>query len=123
MSFGSLDYRRGREDNFFAQQRAARDLRNANDNLQEWKNYAAELERKLAQAQAETIAARIQRNTYSKQLDRLVGELAKVDPRNPAANSVGLIAEGRKAIDAELATHGLMIDRTDMNNQVVKRIR
>lgn len=93
------------------------------DAARDWEQYAHQLEAKLAQAQAETLAARIQRNTYSRQLSRVVGELAKVAPNHPAANDVALIAEGRREVDEEAAKNGIMIDRSNPQKHVVRRLR
>lgn len=96
----------------------------------DWENYAHQLEARLAdteaalaQARAETLAARIQRNTYCKQLDRLAAQVTTVAPNFPMANQAELVAEEQRIVDNELAKHNLMIDRTNMKAQVVRRLR
>lgn len=103
-------------------------LRRNNDSsdgerLNEWKHYAAELENKLAQAQAETLAARIQRNTYSRQIDKLVGEIRQLSPTHPSTNDVAMNGALRKEVDAQLAKHNLMIDRSNPRDHLVKPLR
>ena len=57
------------DERFYGAQREQR----ANANAQDWANYARQLEAQLAQAQAETLAARIQRNAYRNEAVRLNG--------------------------------------------------
>lgn len=57
------------DERFYSGQREQR----ANANAQDWANYARQLEAQLAQAQAETLAARIQRNAYRNEAIRLSG--------------------------------------------------
>lgn len=99
------------------------------DKLHGWMNYAHELEGKLAAAEAalnlsrsETLAARIQRNTYGKHIDQLEAALRKVDPSHPLTNSVAVTASLRKEVDAELARYGFRIDRTNPKDHIIRKI-
>ena len=57
------------DERFYSAQREQR----ANANAQDWANYARQLEAQLAQAQAETLEARIQRNAYRNEAIRMSG--------------------------------------------------
>ena len=65
-----VDYSAGQQDaRFYTGLREQR----ANANATEWRQYARQLEAQLAQAQAETLSARIQRNAYRNEAVRLSG--------------------------------------------------
>lgn len=66
----------------------------------EWMAYAQELERKLAQAQAETLAARIQRNAYRNEAIKLSG-MDEMSYRKKLSKEV---------IRPEMARNGLRVD-------------
>lgn len=102
---------------------------NAVEKLDGWIAYARQLEARLEESKAalqtsrnETLAARIQRNAYSKHIDRVTAALRKADPQHGLTNDVAVNAELRKEVDAELAHHGLRLDRTNPNAHVVRKI-
>ena len=65
-----VDYSAGQQDaRFYTGLREQR----ANANAHDWANYARQLEAQLAQARAETLEARIQRNAYRNEAIRMSG--------------------------------------------------
>ena len=120
----SPDYTQGQMDQQFRDNLARRQQqRQADSSLAEWQRYARELEDRLAQANAETLAARVQRHVLSGTMDRLVEALHAADPNHPLCNQVALVAENRRAVDAMLATQKISLVRNGADEAEVVRHR
>lgn len=97
------------------------DRRQAEASVAQWQRYARNLEERLAQAQAETFAARVQRHVLSGTMDRLIEALRATDPNHPLCNQVALVAENRRAVDEMLAAQKIALVRNNSGEAEVVR--
>ncbi|MEJ7745708.1 MAG: hypothetical protein WKF61_02930 [Luteimonas sp.] len=117
----SSDYSRGQQEQQFRETLGRRQQqRQGNSAVAQWQSYARELEGRLAQAEAETKAARVQRNVIDKRLGEMIDALREVSPNHRLSDEVSRGAENRAEVDATLAREGIKIERSGTGATVVR---
>ena len=117
----SPDYNRGlQEQGIRDAHRHALDQRQDDAALAQWMRYARDLEARLAQSEAETKAARVQRNVIDNKLGETMAALRQANPKHPLCDELRVAADTRREIDQTLAQAGIALDRSGPTTRVIR---